>query len=553
MTKEQQIEYFFFEFEKYLDKVLQSPEMRKQYKLNDRAIELFQLKHQEWLSGKYLTLEELGSRYNLTRERIRQILKLFLTRTFSLGKEWIELLLEQIKEHQIVHNNFLNKRRFTHFVAAELLEQHDIKLIFDDRFFTCMERDKLVEIEQHIKRQLTKEFKGHLITQEELMQFIAKQPFSDVFVESFVNAHVSETPQGCYILKNYTKADIVGIVLKQYSSGVEVYKKASELCEQGNAIAPGTFDNEREFTSVVTRDEFSDIAYLWGRGMYIHHSFVHVNQDLLKKIAKRIMQLLEKRDLISIGKVYQEFEEELQENDITNEYALYFLLRKFTDEPINLSKYPRITKEGEQFKYNSDMIKDFIRRNGPTVSFEQLREEFMIQRGWKRFTLDWNLANDRDILKADWGVYTLSEFYNSLTNEDFHPIIEKIQSKLRSSPFIQIRGMFYELEPYCKGLKIDSYTLLYDLLRERYRHLFRLPRFPHIIRLDADIDSISMDSIIEDYLLEQGREVPREELMQWITEEIGGRYNTVDSILSYSDCIFTTREVSMESIFIGMF
>jgi Domain of unknown function (DUF4145)/Sigma-70, region 4 len=538
MTKEEQITYFFSEFQSRIEKVLQNPEMRKEYKLNERAIELFQLKHQELLNGKYLTLEELGNRYDVSRERIRQILKTFLTRIFPLGREWIELLNELVKEHKVIYNTIIDQQQFTHFLAVELLEQYDIKLIYEDRIFTNLQRHEVSELEQQIKQELVNKYKGKLITKDDLTEFITKQQLPKYFVEFVIFENVIETPNGHYILNNYTKADIVEMVLKQYPFGVEVYKNADELCKQGNAIVPGTFDNEREFTSVLGREEFTDIAYLWGRGVYIHHSFVQVNQDLLNKIAKHITQLLETRDIISIGKIYQSFEEELKENHVPNEYALYFLLRKFTKEPISFPKFPRVTKEGEDIKNNSDMIKDFIRKTGQKVSFEQLKEEFIIQRGWKRFTLEWNLSNDPEILKADWGVYTLSEFYQSLSHEDLQPIIEKVKSKLKHSPFIQIRGVFHELESYCKGLGIDSYRLLYDLLRERYRDLFRFPRFPHILRSDAEIDSISMYSIIEDYILEQGREVSREEVLQWITEEIGGRSNILDNTLSYSDNIF---------------
>jgi hypothetical protein len=457
---------------------------------------------------------------------------------------WLDLLDEILDEQSIIKNDMIDCKIFSHFIAAEILEHHDIHLHYDHiQMISRLTHQEIEQMERSINAYLTENYRGRLISQKEIQELVDRLSTNAKIPHDYANAVIGKmfrmTNSGDFVFIRSKKADIAEIVLKQFPDGVEIYKHAKELCRRGNEIIPDLFNDEREFTSIVRRLEFSDKVYLWSRGKYIHASFVSVSQQLVDELMNEIQCMLKDRPFVAVNKVFQLHKQKLSENNIPNEYALYEVLRKHSKvESVAFPKFPRITRTGVILGKNKDLIIEYILQKGGPVTLKELKEEFIRKRGWQPFTLDWSLSNEKEIIKADFGVYSLLDFYAHITPEVLEPILKKIEKSLELYPSIQVRGLFYEFESYCKGQGIGSHYLLYDLLKNRFHGRYRFPRYPHIARLDADIDNLTVTSIIEDYLLEQGCEVSREEVLAYVTEEIGGRENTLDNALLHSDKIF---------------
>ncbi|MDX8047291.1 sigma factor-like helix-turn-helix DNA-binding protein [Gracilibacillus sp. S3-1-1] len=537
MTEEEKCVFFFNQFVERIETIISDDEQKKLHKIQDRWIDIITKRYEESLKGSHLTLEELGQTYNLTRERVRQIIRKMLERLSHSGADWIKIITEQVNRTKVIKNDYLDSNIFSHYIIKECLLLHDVRLIHEDKLLTNLSREQLIEIEQMVQKRLQDEWKGKLVTAEEVKEFIQSCDCPPIIAEHEVNSRLMKYRE-FFILSESTKADLAGIVLQDYPNGAEVYKNADELCERGNSIIPGTFNSHRDFAAIIGRDEFED-AYLWGRGTYIHKKFVQIPYELLSTISTYIESWIEERGYLTVGRVYQQYENELLTAKVPTEYALYELLRKHSPiEGISFNKYPRITRADEDFKYNGERIIDYIRRRGVSVSTADIYHEFVETIGWKPFTLQLNLSQLEEVIPDSHQSYTLLEFFNDISKESLLAISEKLGKKMKQIPFVQIRGLYAENESYCKGLGIYSAYVLYYLLKKHFHEDYVFPRFPHILAHGAEEDNPTMKSIVEGYLLDQNREVSREELVDWLVQDVGGRINTADLVISSSDQIF---------------
>lgn len=538
MSNEERERYFFDEFESKIESILKDEAQQKVYKIQERALEMMKVKHKERLQGNYLTLEAIAKLYGVTRERVRQINKKLLERIATLGEHWINEINDQLHNNQFIYNKYLKIEHFSHYLITEYLLIKNVSFLFDDQLLTITDRTAQEKIERHIQKALTEKFQSVLFSEADLKEFVEEQEEYSLYAKYAVHEWITEAVEKQMILKSTNKAQVVEMVMRQYPEGIEIYKKAKELCDKGNQIIPDMFSSDRDFAAIIGRDEFNTV-YLWGRGFYIHSSYVSIPYLLIEEIDKKVSEWLQDQHIIMIGKVFKHFEKELVEKNVPNEYALYTLLRQANhDNGVAYPKFPKISNEGEEVKYNSELICEFIKKNGPSVSTEILSNEFVGNLGWKTFTLGWNLSSKEEILQDAYSSYTLAEFYEHLTRGQLKPIADKLLQKLETSAFFQVTGLFNEVESFCRSLGIYSAHLLYGILKNRFQEDFLFPHFPHILKIGAENDSVSMIKIVESYLLEQESEVSREELLDWMTNDVGGSTRTVDIALANSDNIF---------------
>ena len=385
---------------------------------------------------------------------------------------------------------------------------------------------------------------------EEMIENVAVElEVSPFIVRNTCNEMMRQTEQNQYVLAKAKKIDVAEIVLRQFPNGAEVYKEYEMLNEKANEIMPNSFHGERDFPAICTRDEASDTIYLWGRGIYIHSSFVKPNIELIETIAKEAAGRLEK-PVITVTYLFDQYEDVLLESNVPTEYALYTLLRNYGSDHIALPKFPKIIQIGDTGSIrNADVLRDFIRSKGHEVSAKELRDEFIVNRGWKPFTVDFTLSTTQDIIQSNHGYCTLLEFYDHISENVLEPMGLHIEGKMNSLNHIQISGLFKEFESYCIANGIRTSYELYHLLRAHYEERFVFPRYPHIVKHASDLNDISVTSLVEEYILEQGYEVSREEVLDWLINEVGARENALDVALQKSECIlYYTRGLYAEYI-----
>lgn len=508
-----------------------------------RNLDILKARYDHHNIGRLATLEEVGQAYGLTRERVRQVLNKQLLR-LQIDIKDLEQSLRMAcdKNNGFYYYALPESCSFEEILAVEILENLGINYIKSYNWWTCRSIDSFVNFERNIHQEIRELYRGKILEPEDIENSIIalaiQYSFPAELLRMIIMSQLKLVNKEYYILRNTNKADVVEMILRLYPSGVEIFKQVKDLIEKAHQFCPNLFRTDREFTSVVARDEFSDIAYLWGRGTYIHFSYVTFDSELIGKIALTAEQQLETRSPISIGRLYAQYEFELEHSGITNEYALYTLLRKYNADNLQLKKFPHLWHAQDGFRVsNSGIIKNYIRERNHAISIEELVNEFVKKRGWKRFTLDYNFSTDTDFIHADLGMISLREFYN-LSSNDFTYLFQQFQEVITNMPVIHINRLFEKEKSYCKQLGITSSYELYDLMKSQYKEEYKFVRFPLIALADQEWEEMSLKTITEQYILEQGVEVPREQIVQWLTEELGARESTIDIVLSYSKDIF---------------
>ena len=512
-----------------------------------RNLEILKFRWNSQKSGRKATLEETGQQFGLTRERIRQIV---LKQHEKLKKDVLQVA-RALKEAFAAGRGFFYfpmdiKGSFEHDLIVDILDAEGFTYLDAYGWWSKKFRSELETLQRQLRQDLKSLYKGVLVAEHEYrskidelsVQYQVPPPLLMRLAEHFITPVL----ENFVMLSGSTKADMVEVLLRRYPDGVEVYKKADELLQAAETIWPGEFEKEREIYSVLTRDEFSDIAYLWGRGTYIHQSFVTPDIGLIQEISSAVEALLVQRSPISVGHIFEKYEDVLQAARIPNEYALYAMLRKYGSSALQLRKFPHIWHESDGFQLNNaEMIKSYIREINQPVSREQLKEEFVSRRGWKYFTVDFNLASDPDFVRADFGIIGLKEFY-PLGESEFQPLFTKLQNLISGSAVVHIGRLFDEMRDYCRSFGIESTYTLYDLLQLEADERFIFARYPLVALAGQEWGDLNLQALTEQYVLEQGTLVPREQLWQWLTEELGARESTLDLVLSNSrSIIYYTR------------
>ncbi|MCK9858314.1 DUF4145 domain-containing protein [Paenibacillus sp. ATY16] len=506
-----------------------------------------QMLYSRWLEkkeGRKATLEWLGQKFELTRERVRQIINKML-RSFHPDILDLERLL---KEACLSCNSFFYfpiniNDDFIHGLIEQVVEEFE-GLIYLERYgwWTTLSQEAVEMIEESLHQHLNIQLRGRVWDEGEIREFLrVKLADSGMPLDlswSMIFSDLSTTSEGNYYLKNSKKWEVVEMVLRQFPEGVEIYKREEELMSLANIIKPGEYVKERDFASVFVRDDFLEIAYLWGRGTFIHHEFVHVDEQLVIEVANKALELLEKRSPISVNRLFPLYEKQLKESGIPTEYALYTMLRKLSSSKLSLNKFPHIWHSEDAFYLsNAEQIKVYIREHYEPLTVEHLRDEFVGKRGWKRFTLEFSIQTDSDFVSTDLGVVGLREFY-PYTSNDLVPLIEKLQDLLTETGVIHVNRLFDVMIDACKSLGIASSYLLYDLLKGLEESKFRLVRYPLILSASHPAGELTLQTLVEQYLEEQDCEVAREVVYHWVTEEVGARAETLDSVLSASNVIY---------------
>ncbi|WP_144613186.1 sigma factor-like helix-turn-helix DNA-binding protein [Bacillus cereus] len=544
MTADERMQYETDQLIEMLQEMIETGSIHTKLKINEKALAIMRERYEGTLNGKRPTLEETAQNHDVTRERIRQIVKNSVGKIKMKAEVWFQLFRNKLEANRnFMENDIFTENTFYEYLVLEMLELEDIYLCFDNQFFTTLTKAELQEFDRQISNIFSERLKGKLLEEEQYEEMIenvaTKLEVSPFIVRNTCNEIMRQTDQNQYVLAKAKKIDVAEIVLRQFPNGAEVYKEYEMLNEKANEIMPNSFHGERDFPAICTRDEASDTIYLWGRGIYIHSSFVKPNIELIETIAKEAANKLEKKPVITVTYLFDQYEDVLLENDVPTEYALYTLLRQYGSDHIALPKFPKIIQIGDTGSIrNADLLRDFIRSKGHEVSTKELRDEFIVNRGWKPFTVEFTLSSTQDIIQSNHGEYTLLEFYDQMPVQIFDPIIKRINEKLEEIPQFQINGIFKEFESYCIANGIHTNYLLYYLLRSKCDDHFMLPRYPHIVKIGSELETASIRTLVEDYILEQGYEVSREEVMDWLVNELGARENALDITLQLSDRIF---------------
>lgn len=539
-------ERFNYEIESFITWYSEMKGSRKfmgKYKVPHRYFELVERRFQAFLKGEHLTLEFLGGREGLTRERIRQIFKKGDDRVADLWETISSLLKENLHEEKIILADKIDVSKEEFYLLLHALESVGIYHYNINNIAVLTEKDnhQLDNYIETVHSAVDEVFKRQVISKSNLESFCKDRGQADGISEKIIFAIASEKinwlteEQG--VLTSMTKADVTEMVMLQYFNGVEAYKNEEELIKKANDIMPGGFSGERSFNSIITRDDLQETFALWGRGVYIHRRFITKDKEWVHSVQEIAAKWLKDEEFIHVAKLYEEVKSEAQKRRVPNEYALYTLMRYYDKGILSFPRFPSILLYGTDRVENHEWIVKFLRQENRPVSTEELVEEFVKNKGWKRFTLDYNLSNSTEIIPHSHGRYVLLENFESIDKQQLESISQKVQQELDGNPVLYIRSFFKKNNMYLESIGIPTSYILYYLLKNIKNNIMHFPRFPYIVSDSFEGDSLTGRQLVEEYLLEENRIVAREEVTNWLEEKIGVGGRTLDLALIKSNDI----------------
>jgi len=529
------------------------------------------------LDGRKWTLEELGLRENLTRERIRQIeAKLLPILKKPRILEQLSLLWLTIDEILISSGGVCCATEIAgllrnHWEWATLPSEEGLasvislsanyELIWESPIRIIMPNHKCInctEIRTVLIRAVESQANGML-------------PFEDanaIMLDFCKEQHCENLHQILKFSHGYLHflADAMEEIITdedtlytQFAWAQKYGKRKSLLVETivRNAGRPMHFTEvhaeinknrplhgqipERNIYAYIER---SPDLLLWDRGTFIHRDFVTIPGELMARIEDEIILRLNGNiPYVSVAGIFELFEKELLGHHIISGSALYSCLRESNNKGLICPEYPYIlknTKDAQRLPVPL-VLEAFVLEQERTVTYEEIRH-------YAVGTLCLNEAlfvashfqNIPNLLRIDRGEYIHIDQL-AIEESKLVPIIDHLITLLDSSNHVSAIKLYDDKKITCKLLGISTPMLLFSLIEFFYSDRFHLSRYPKICltrHTSSESRAVGVATEVIRYIRGKGIPCSFDELYQHFVEELGYNQISVHNVLyTYKDIL----------------
>jgi DNA-directed RNA polymerase alpha subunit len=488
--------------------------------------------------GKKKTLEELATQYSLTRERIRQIEKSATKTIKQHHRKELTIIIDTLKSR--VENSAgladlnalgIDKRIFSskeRIIASRLLYLMDKDIFIDWEFdlISIKGEEWIVSICDAIELQINQSVAEKFFREEDLFEAVKRTCASiglssEQYIQNLAKRFHLE--KGVKNLDNFlccgrvTKQDQIILAFKElFPEGLEVYKKQNLLIEKLCASNPATFNGTSPRAILGRLTDHPDV-FLWRRGFFIHKDHTIYDEEIVEKIVDWIEQRFEQgHSRFQVDVAFNTFKDDLLHAGVPNQYALYTLIRLQQNPRIGQRKYPTIVDMKADIDIQEgilDELENYFLQARKPVPYSLLKNEFIIKRGWKIYSLQQNITTHSDVIYP-WrdGSYIHIE-YMTIDYAKLEDLLNAFRLKLNTiQGAYSLKGARKEMnvlwEQACPSASIRTMSKLIrsvdpdDLQIERY----------FIQSVDQLTDNVSSALELEDFCLEKAEEVNSHEL-----------------------------------------
>lgn len=310
--------------------------------------------------------------------------------------------------------------------------------------------------------------------------------------------------------------------------------------------------SERKIYAYIER---SPDLLLWDRGTYIHRDHVSIPFGVIAEIEHNIISRLE-GDIpyLSVSGIFEQYKEKLLKENILNESALYTCLRESNNPALRYPDYPYVIKSEkvEQRLPLPLILEKFVLEQEGVVKLEQIRKYAVEQLcANEAVFMARHFPNTPNILRVNHGEYIHIQ-HTGIQKERLPSIIEHLTTLLSSSGHISVIKLFNDRKITCKLLGIVSPMLLYSIFQNFYSDEYDLSRYP-LIRLFGVIEengcATGVAAAILNFIRDKGEPCSFSELYQHFVDDLGYKQNSVYNVLyhykdvmRYSEGVFVHIE-----------
>ena len=283
--------------------------------------------------------------------------------------------------------------------------------------------------------------------------------------------------------------------------------------------------------------ERSPEPLLWDRGTYIHREYFSLPIDFIVKIENEIIRRLNDNiPYLSVSGIFALFKDDLLKNDVPSESALYSCIRESGNKKLICPKYPYVMKNvtGAQRLPVPLILEKYVLNQEGIVSHEELRnyavETLCINEALYFATYHPNIPN---LLRINRGEY-LHLYQLGIEKDKLAPIIDHLIKILGKHDHVSADKLFEDKKITCKLLGISTPMLLFSLIQFLNFDQFDLSIYPQIRIADIATDknrAAGIASEIINYICEKALPCSFAELYQYFVDELGYKQNSVHNIL----------------------
>ena len=433
------------------------------------------------------TLEEIGKKYNCTRERIRQIEKNALIKFQKYSsKNYLDESIKQYFSNYLFlddysSNNYSFSSYFTHKIF-DLNESSVLKNIF---FFDADAKEvldfylenmpdvlKVNEFNSYSKdiiNALMELNQRYYFCIDEI-QYILKKYYTYNYGEIYANHKISKT----YLFPI--------IVAECFPEGIDIYDQNSLVLFKEKAIQKFNFDindsTERSISSILQK-----CLVLKDRGFYFYEEDKPIIEGKLREDIEKYI-LNNKSSVISYKEIFEVFYDELLSIEIDNRYYLAAQLKKLNITNITFSRdyiykgnYTSITETYLE-------VEKYITYSNKLVSREDIEKKFPAI----KYSTFQNLLNNTGIVNMNGYFTTLKKL--NISKEEENTMINQLYEILDESKIFHAKEIFRKLKKYLSSFfnrnGIDHYLKFYYLINKLFPLDFTYNR-PYISNLNVEM------------------------------------------------------------------
>jgi DNA-directed RNA polymerase alpha subunit len=497
--------------------------------------------------GKKKTLEELAMQFSLSRERIRQLEKSATSKIKQHHLKELRNIVDDLKQQVEQPAGFadldalgIDQREFSakeQTIACSLFQMMDEKVFIDWKFGLVSTRggEWIISICDAIEFEINKVVPDKFFTEDNLVEAVEKVCVglgisSDLCQQKLTKRFHQE--KKVRILDNFlccgrvTKQDQIILAFKElFPDGLEVYKKQNLLIEKLKGNDPELFGDTSPRAILARLADHLDI-FLWRRGFFIHKDHLHYDEAIVERVVAWIEQQFDLgHSRFQVDIPYNVFKGSLLQGGIPNQYALYTLLRLQDNMRIGQRKFPTIVDLQADVDIQEGILEEleryFLQAGGP-IPYSQLKEEFLVKRGWKVYSVQQNITTHSEAIYP-WhdGSYVHLE-HMTVNYAKLEELLDAIRLKLNTiQGAYSLKGARREMtvlwEQVCPSASVRTMVKLIRLVDSEDLQIER-----HFIQYaDQMTEPVSATLELEEFCLEKGVEVNSHELHEEFCKQRG--------------------------------
>ena len=329
-----------------------------------------------YLQGEIQTLEEIGTKCNVSRERIRQIEKKAINMMLSPKRNKYRIALINQLKLLSPHRSYITIPELEEMGlgknVASFLDKITGDIIYDCDFRACFfsraSKNKLEKCLEELPDEFTKN------DLQEYCILIADET-KGAFTEDEIDKIITEKYRiyGEYITKNKITLKVVLSVLMQkyFPNGIDLYDE--DNIQKLREKAAEEFDGfELAENSRAIRARLQSLCILVGRGIWKYDTEQKlISDELGDEIIEYITDY--KSPVVPIQAVLNRFIDKFNEIGISNKYSLHGQLKRALPDKFSINR-DYVFKNGNISFY--EIVEAFIKQSAMPVTKRDIQENF---------------------------------------------------------------------------------------------------------------------------------------------------------------------------------